>query len=342
MSWLSPALGGLRGTCAALLLGVVAATAAPSQTVALAGADDPAFAEALTIWLEDREGPALSALSELARAENRAAQVLLGVIDKTPSLQGPWLAHLPRNERIALLRAPGGISGTSWLRAAAVDQDLAAAWLDLMEIDAGPAVAARLAALGETRAAREAVVILASREHPALRQIDPAQIDPEMRYLLWRNADETRRAAILDMVPPDNPQRVLMGEGRDDALLTAWLASDPAAAPIGSLCAALCPETMESCLTGAYGALASHNALLTLGSPVEALIAQADFLDTPRGRATVLRRILQSTDARGRRTMITGLRSHDACLADVLNEENARYRYRRPGTEIETGNGNGN
>jgi len=313
---------------------VPAAAAAAAADVP--GAESPAFAEALSLWLEDDEAQALQALAGLAQQGNRAAQILLGLIDKSPALQGPWLAHLPRGERIALLRAAGGLSGRSWLAAAAADQPFADAWLTLLTVEADLQVVARFSEMGEARAAREALVVLAAREHASLRQAAPETVDPELIYLLWRTADPERRALLLGHVPQSHPQRTMMGEPHEEAALEHWLETDAAAMPLAALCDARCPQSRATCLTGAYQALRSHNALLTLGSPFEALVSQSAFLASPRGQATVLRRVLYSTDARGRRAMIGQMREHDACLAEVLYAEVARYHYRRPGTQDHT------
>lgn len=296
------------------------------------GADTPAFTEALSLWLADHEQPGLQAMSALAAEGNRAAQILLGLIEKTPALQGPWLASLPRAERIAVMRAPGGISGRSWL-AFAADQPLAANWLALLSVDAGLPVVLRFSEMGEARAAREALVVLAAREHPDLRDAPPEVLDPELTYLLWRTADDARRAMLMAHAPPDHPQRLMMGEARDPVAFSRWLQTAPAAQVVATLCDARCPASRATCRTGAYQALGSHNAVLVLGSPAEALISQQDFLRSPRGQATVLRRMLQATDARGRGAMISHMRAHNECLAEVLADERRRYHYRRPGVE---------
>lgn len=300
------------------------------------GADAPELKFAIHRWLQNDEEFAFSAFAALARNGNQAARLMLGVIDKTPSLQGPWLAHLSRDDRIALLRQPGGLSGRSWLHALA-DQPHGAAWLALMTPETGPQVIDAFKALGESRAAREALVILASRAHPGLRELDPARIERDLIYLLWRGADDARHAELLDHVAPESPQRALMNGTLDTAQLEGWLADSDVGAPLDAVCSEYCAATRAACLSGGYMALASHNALLTLGSPVEALIPQDRFLAEPRGRSSVLRRMLQTHDARGRRALIAQLRDHDACLADVLDAEAALYRYRRPGSE----NGNG-
>lgn len=321
-----------HGVFGVFFLFAVAIASAPEGRATVPGTDVPAFSAALDLWLNDDESNALPALSVLARGGNRAAQILLGLIDKNPPLQGPWLAHLPRDERIALMRAPGGLSGQSWLNAAA-DEPLAAIWLTLLSVDAGLSVVTQFTDMGETRAAREALLVLAAREHPDLRLAPAEELDPELLYLPWRTANDERRESLLALVPAGHPQRTMMGASHDADALLRWLEQSPGALPLSLLCESRCADTRETCLTGAYQALASHNALLMLGSPVESLVSQTDFLNSPRGQATVLRRILQSTDARGRAAMIARMREHDACLADVLHEERRRYRYLRPGIE---------
>jgi hypothetical protein len=35
-----------------------------------------------------------------------------------------------------------------------------------------------------------------------LHEIDPAGVDPDLIYLLWRSADDARRAELLDHLAP--------------------------------------------------------------------------------------------------------------------------------------------
>lgn len=315
----------------ALALALIGAAAA-SDPPRLPGADDPAFVSALALWLSDDEATALPALADLAAGGNVAARLLLGQIDKTPALQGPFLAQLPRAARIALLRAPGGMSGRSWFDALR-GTPLAEAWSALRQPGGGPELIARFEALGEARAARQAMVVLAAREHPGLGAVDPATVPADLLYLLWRNAGPERRAAIAAMVPADNPEWQLMGQVMDARSVDRWLAASAAASPLAALCRAVCPESPEPCLSAGYGALASHDALLTLGSPAEALVPQEAFLASPRGRATVLRRMLLSSSMRARRAMLDRVGGQSQCLGAALLAEADRYRrVRTPGT----------
>lgn len=313
-----------------------------------AHADGPSgpFLDWAQVWLHGSEAEALAGLSDLAQAGDPAAQVLIGLIDKSPALQGPWLSRLPRGHRLMLMRRPGGLSGESWLGHARGDP-VADTWLALLSVDASIETAARLAELGEARAAREAVLILAARERLDLSdgtdgggtlESWPDWMDPELVYVVWRGVDEPRRVNLLALVPGDHPQRALMGEPVSVDNWVQWLRDSPAASPLRAVCGTTCPDTRDACLRAAYEALGSHNALLTLGSPVETLIPQDEFLAAPRGQTATLRRILLSVDARGRRAQIDRARQLDRCFAEVLAQESSRYRYIREGSaaQVET------
>lgn len=311
----------------ALLPGLPLSAQAP-----LPGAQAPGLQAALADWLADDEGAALPALATLVHEGNTAARLLLARIDTTPALQGPVLSRLDRAGRVALMRAPGGLSGQNWL-GLIEGNPLADLWRLTRQVEAPPSVIAGFAALGETRAARFALVALAAREHPGLQDLDPATLDPEMLYLLWRGADPAQRDQIAALVPADHPQRALMGQPADPLALDLWLASSPAAAPLAVLCDARCPaQAVPACRSAAMHALDSHDALLTLGSPVEALVPQATFLASPRGQASTLRRILLAVPMRGRRAMVAQVTQHSACLGEALQAESLRHHQPRSPT----------
>jgi hypothetical protein len=303
-------------------------------TPARAEGQSDGFRQAAQMWLNGPESDALRDLAELAQAGDPSARLLLGLIDKTPALQGPWLSRLTRAQRLALMRAPGGLSGRSWLNFAH-GQPVAEAWRELHLVDADLGAAQRLAELGEARAAREAVLTLAARDRLTLPESWswPDWMDSELTYVVWARARNGLRENLAAQVPIGHPQRGLMGLPADGDALGRWLADSPAASPLRAICDADCPETRETCLSAAYQALGSHNAVLTLGSPAESLISGEDFLASRRGRGAVLRRILLTADARGRRGQINRARETDACLADLLYAEADRYRHIREGSE---------
>ena len=123
-----------------------------SVTAQPAGHEDPRLQSAIQAWLADDDQTALPALAKLAAEGNTAAQILLGRIANRP--MGPWLAGMNRKDRNKLMRAPGGLSGKSWLKVAAEGGDeLAAALLEMNAPPAGETNIIALTEAGETSAA---------------------------------------------------------------------------------------------------------------------------------------------------------------------------------------------
>ena len=146
--------------CLCLLL-----TAAPARADPIAGQDDPRFQAALALWLAGRRAGRPPRARHLAADGNRAAQVLVARIDVTPQLRGPWLVARPKAERTALMRAPGGLSGRSWMIAAAEDTELARLWRARDDPATTADTALGFAGLGEMRAARDTLQALAARQY---------------------------------------------------------------------------------------------------------------------------------------------------------------------------------
>lgn len=310
------------------LVALVVVAGAGSTASALPGATSPAFAEARNAWLAGDEESALPSLAALAARGNGAAQVLLGLIDKTPHLQGPWLSRLPRQARVSLMRAPGGISGRSWMHAASAQVPVAGLWLRLWDVSAGPDLALDFAAAGEPRAAREALLAALKREAGGFGAIVEAPgYPPALRALGWRDWQDEGRAdevaAGMAELHAGDPQRAILGQGPSREALADWVATDSAARPLAVLCEAICPGEAQACAVAGYEALGGHGTLLTLGSPVEALIDGADFASSPRGQSATLRRMLLT--ARGLDGRIRALSRQSACLGAALEAERARY-----------------
>lgn len=320
---------------AVLLL--LALAAAPAPTAELRGQDDPRFRAALDLWLADDEAVALPELAALAAGGNRAAQVLLARIDATPMLHGPWLAALPRAERIVLMRAPGGFSGTSWMQAAAEDTPLARLWLVQPTPEATVETALGFAAMGEARAARDTLYGLAGRQARGFAaHADAPHFPPDLRYLVWLEWDEdpaTRARAEAEIAAhhPGDPQ-LARYDFRDipAADLMDWLATAPLAAPLRDACAALCPASGDACLRAAFllvggrvEMISNHVGLSSLGPPSETLVATEAWNASPRGRATLLRD--PYTRFRTEPGFLTKLAAEDACFADALAAETARF-----------------
>ncbi len=305
------------------------------------GEDDPRFQSALALWLDDDEKTALPEFAALAAGGNRAAQILLAQIDVTLSLQGPWVAQLPRKRRITLLRAPGGLSGRSWMQAAAEDTPLARLWLAQQSPAATPETALAFAGLGEHRAARNVLWNLSRRDYRGFAALaDDPSYPPDMRYLIWREwaADPVARAradAEIAALHPGDPQLSHFdSRPLDPAAFDDWLAAAPLAALLRVPCEAMCPSSVGSCARAGFQLLSSysgsvavfvsgHNGLLLLGSPWETIVSAERWNASPRGRATLLREpYARSSEAKG---IMARIAAEDACFAAALTEEVARF-----------------
>jgi hypothetical protein len=316
---------------AALVAGLLLLTLAPfARAAEIAGQDDPRFVAALELWLADDEAEALPALAALAAGGNRAAQILLALVDATPAYQGPWLARLPRPERLRLMRAPGGLSGRSWMQAAAEDTPLARLWLERQQTTSTVATPMAFAALGEERAARVALQALAARQYRGFAAVaDDPNYPPDLRHLVWREwasdpGGRARATTEIAALLPGDPQigrfenRPVTPDERD-----AWLATAPLAAPLRATCEAACPQSVAACTRAAYALVDGHTLLAAFGTPSETLIPPEVWNASRRGRVTLLRVAparLQFADA-----VFAEVAAEDQCLARALGAETARY-----------------
>ena len=87
--------------------------------IGVLGLSAPASAQilnqAVEAWLADDDETALPFLGALANLGDAEAQLFLGQIERVtpPGADSPFVCSLNRRERISLLRAPKGLSGTS-------------------------------------------------------------------------------------------------------------------------------------------------------------------------------------------------------------------------------------
>jgi hypothetical protein len=314
------------GRLALWAIAALVALALPLQAEVrpLAGQQDPAFQGALEAWLSGDEAKALPALAGLAAAENRAAQVLLGLIDVTPHYQGRWLYALPRPERVALMRGPldgsSGVSGQNWLRRAATQEPMAAAWVQLWDGNAKAEVMLDFARLGEESAARTAAKRLARRDAKGFGALADDLDFPifaiGLAILDWQKTDLARAEAAQEALPLADPGRALIGPYKPDPLaLLALAETDPALWMLDRHLAALCPNpgdaaTRAERLAVALEIVGGWWGLADLGPPVEALIDPERWVASAQGKAAFAR-LLPDPDPQGNASI-------DQCLADLL------------------------
>jgi hypothetical protein len=314
------------GRLARWAIAALVALALPLQAEVrpLAGQQDPAFQGALEAWLSGDEAKALPALAGLAAAENRAAQALLGLIDVTPQYQGRWLYALSRPERVALMRGPldgsSGVSGQNWLRRAATQEPIAAAWVQIWDGNAKAEVMLDFARLGEESAARTAAKRLARRDAKGFAALADDPDFPAFAIGLairdWQKTDPLRAKAAQEALPLADPGRALIGPYKPDPLaLLALAETDPALWMLDRHLAALCPNSGDAAtraerLAVALEMLGGWWGLADLGPPLAALIEPDRWVASAQGKAAFVR-LLPDPGLHGGALM-------DQCLADLV------------------------
>ncbi len=87
--------------------------------------DEPKIDKAFEAWLADDDEMAVPIFADLAAHGNEDAMLFLGQIDNRLGLLSPYLKLMPLKERRKLMRAPGGLSGKSWLTKVEKKKDIA-------------------------------------------------------------------------------------------------------------------------------------------------------------------------------------------------------------------------
>ncbi len=151
-------------------------------------ADARTFEEAVNHWLALEDEKALPMLAGLAAAGDERAMLLLAMLDQDWA-QSDWLMSLGRKERNALMRAPGGLSGRSWLTKVKDQRELADALISSPGVDDFARRAEALFRLGETAAGARVAMTAFNIDPGALADIaGKVSLPAKMNYLLWFSA----------------------------------------------------------------------------------------------------------------------------------------------------------
>jgi len=298
-------------TCILMVSGV----AANSEDRKIAGSDAPEYNKAVSQWLDGEDKAALISLAELARQDNRAAQILLASIAVNGNLHAHVTSKLSRNERIALLRIPEGLSGKSWLTAAEQSEPLATALLQARKIGSKAPAIRTLIEFGEMQTALiaaqsmlyqgEANALIAALQ--GLENRLPAEAEVILAWARNQSADSTQgsyagsaRIGTLQFADlqyatselaweAPSPGQVIDGSDWYQAAIdnaeniTSWR-------PIRNLCEKSCAETVNNCtVTGA--SLLWQAGPFPMRSPIEALIPNDQYWQSARIEADITRKI---------------------------------------------------
>lgn len=311
----------------------------------IAGEEDPAFGAALEQWLAGEDAEALAGFAALARGGNAAAQVFLGQIEPAAYLHSQVTGGLQRKERIALLRQEGGLSGRSWLQAAAETTPLARALLDSREASARGGAVAPLRAAGEVRALLP--VLSGEANRGEIGTVAEALLDPMLRpysgyvaqiavqTLRYGPASGERPSPEVALDLRDRVEFASDKVGEGDRMLYFFrpeelagevpggiddtariVAAVPVLAPLRAVCERLCPESSARCTMAlAHAGAPSGNSAMALLSPVESLLTSERYRRAPRFADDLLRQAKATSLPEGLLLRI------DACIAAYVAGE---------------------
>lgn len=323
-----------------LLLGQVAHAEIPGQ-------EDEAFQAALAAWLNGEDMAALTAFASLAHADNRAAQIFLGMIEKQTWTHNHVTSDLPRKERIALLRNPKGLSGTNWLTFAALDTPLAQMLLDAHKPYKDSQNAQKLLVEGELLVPLQAITrafnygdTYGALEISVVKQAVPYSSGfaqalfkalPQMAEYGAVDLSDPRLANVLlgmkQFSHSDNAGTLMWGWNRSvpnfHELLNkpAWtqaigkqLAEHPLMPPIVKVVSRHCPNDPESVLTTLQWANIGAPLYLSTLSPVESLLKTETYYSSKRFEDDFLRH------AGFNHKDLAFFRAYNQCAADMIEQ----------------------
>lgn len=296
-----------------LFFALCAALPAAAQ---IKGQEDQAFQNALSTWLTGDDLAALTAMSDLAADDNRAAQLFLGILAPAAWTHAHVTEDMSRADRNALLKAPGGLSGKNWLTIAAEDTPLAATYMAAKEPSAGEDVAHALFDAGDL--AQGYLTIARSLNFgrfdeafgPALRPdalpITMGMFDVfDAEIELSPNTAEIR-AALAKLPEVTAAQRAMWPLQAD----TTWtdrdanaeqlhqrgldLADHVLVVPVATLLNDKCGPDGPTELAVLQGIYQNYPVPILAQSPIEALLPTATYQDSPRFAADFARRVTYS------------------------------------------------
>ncbi len=334
------------------------ALAKPALAVVVAGADDPAFRQAVIDWLQDNDSDSLPTLSGLAKNGNSAARILLARIEITDRASTSYVKSLSRAQRLALFRAPVGksIFKPSWLQwEADAGNGFAQSLLSATTLGINIEAIQNLIALGEPESAehlvRKVAVDGSHADHLKLANVlDPnSELAPYLRgFQFSRTGLTTGKTALAYIAsntnendirwPDDSPDSAMASvfvdigyQAGDHAIeygaqnrfyraIAEWVMAAPVAAPIAEICRSNCSvDEIPQCANTALGLAGGYYEVIRFDSPLEAIIPQRKYRFSARAIGMALRRMaLARTEASEQVFSEQELRDHSACLAKAI------------------------
>lgn len=332
---------------------------AVAVTTCLAGAPaataDQPLQEAVDLWLQGDDQESLPKLAELAAEGNPEARLLLARIETNDLGPSPYRQSLDRAQSRALFRyADVSTFGRSWLFVEAqTGNALAQALLKAKEAEPDLALIDQLNRLGEHQATDRPTRIVAlygDQDQRDALAADEAVMEELLPYLSYLSGTPEQRGdglAALRHIQPEpvdasTPEALGMagmlalGLGYGDAAsenawrpaVENWLMSDSSTKPIADLCSEHCSAQVGACAFAFMAVSGGYYETIRYDSPLETVIPQDQFLDSPRARLMVLRRAALARTETNLEWLADSqeLAEISSCAADLIQSERSKYR----------------
>jgi len=315
---------------------------------------DQRLQTAVELWLQGDDAQSLPILADLAKEGNSDARLLLARIETTDLGPSPFRKSLDRAAARELFRyADVSTFGKSWLFVEAqAGNELAQALLKAKTADPDLELIKRLNRLGEHQATDRPTRIVAlygtqeMRDRLSADDEVMADLRPYLAYLSGQPEPRGDGLAALRHIQPNavdamQPDALGMagmlalGLGYGDAspnnvwrsAVESWLMTADATKPIADFCSRQCPDQTSACAFAFLAVSGGYFEAIRTDSPLEAVIPQDRFLDSPRARLMVLRRAALARTETNLEWLADSpeLADISSCAADVIRAERSKY-----------------
>ena len=323
----------------------------PAMATPLSGATEPEFTKAVETWLQDDDTHSLPLLASLASKGNIAARLLLARIEITDRASTEYVRQLSRGQRLDLFRSHRGNGNfrSSWLQLEADNGNLMAqTLLKATSLGINFSAITRLYEINEIESSEHLVRKIAvdgsAVEHQKLSTLLPedSELVPYLRgFQFSRDGRTTGISALQHMtgMPVTSGTGIqsatrfvdygyqagkhAIGDWQNVSYFDAignWVLTAREARPVANLCLRNCLKTdLTACAIAAFGLVGGYYEVIRFDSPLENVISQDRFLDSPRAQGMVKRRIANAATEAGVRVFSEAeLAQHSQCLANAI------------------------
>lgn len=313
------------------------------------------FDDAVALWLDGDDATSLPLLADLARLGHTDAQLLLGRLETEDMGPSPYrLSLTPLQARVLYRSADGSRFGRSWLSVAAESgSELAELLVASKQPEPSLDVIEGLNALGEREATDPASRILAlyGSAQQRAKLLASAALLPDLKpYLRYLSAAPEPRGdglAALRHITGAKPSAddaealgmagfLALGLGFGDhsagnpwrPKVETWVMSAASTRPMARLCTQTCPEDAAACGFAMLAVSGGYFEAIRFDSPLERVIPQDRFLDSPRARMMVLYRAARARTETNQAWLadLPALDDISTCAAETIRNARAGFQ----------------